>query len=99
MEKPVTVEDIRAKYPNPQKSADLQVGYCVGGALCQYVGMNLRYPICGLDTALRRSNPSLSAARAAVWRRRIISANDRCDFESAWQALGRALVEVGEREG
>lgn len=106
------VEIIRAAYPKPMRicqAADEHkqaTGYCVGGALIQFYGMEfdhvmeeqmpvecLRFPGPGLVArAIRRHVPQFSYMDAEIWGERIIENNDKGRFSRAWNYLARALA-------
>jgi hypothetical protein len=103
----ITVEEIRAKYPNPSL-ANLGVSatfieedipqpddYCVGGALCLTMGYSkaLCFPETkDLAFVLYRANTGLPLYLAAAYAERIICNNDKGNFALAWETLGEALA-------
>lgn len=102
MHQPITVEKIRAMYPDPViSSKGIENGrYCVGGALCLYTGIESRIPMTAtLANRLRVINPALwdktprtLKDMGSTYAFQIITANDDGDFEKAWQLLGEALT-------
>lgn len=98
----VTVEEIRAKYPNPVKAiaGNLRDGYyCVGGALCKFLygDSGEAFPISQLNRALVAANPALARNIHCVYTKAedfgasIIGQNDSENFEAAWKFLDEAL--------
>jgi len=88
-------EDIKARYPKPVRTG--YGDYCVGQALCMYVGYPTQ-PFPGpstISSALRQANPNLGAmgGRRDSYERAltIINNNDAGRFSKAWTALCRAL--------
>lgn len=99
----ITAAEIRAKYPNPSAcgvSHD-ESNYCVGGALCQFLGEDYRFPLPGeMADRLGRINPSLNADRALEFGFEIMNANEEQNFDRAWQLLDEALTwKLHSREG
>lgn len=99
MNKPVTMEAIRAFYPRPKNATkpymagELNVGYCVGGALCKYIGhTEANFPIVAvLADCLMEANPELDEHDAMSYALDIVTHNDNDDFDAAWEVLHRAL--------
>ncbi len=100
----ITVEEIKAKYPNPviAPPADEPIDgrYCVGGALCRCLGEPYaRFPsVCLIADVLMVANPRLSETRAYDFAFKITLSNDAGDFEGAWSFLDMALT-WGRDEG
>ena len=98
----ITVEEIRARYPNPRAKGEIfRLGeYCVGGALmlwlCDqrgcYAPIGYSFPNGDrLSWTLRMLNPAIDYALACSFSCDLIHANDTGDFEKAWRLLGEAL--------
>ena len=107
MNKRITVERIRKKYPNPSSCpADMALAppspndYCVGGAFCLYVG----YPAKAEFTGKRYDFPGPVSLAGVIqeytglkWSdayhagEEIISLNDRAKFDEAWESLKKVL--------
>ena len=93
----MTIADIQAQFPHPCRArpgpAHELGAYCVGGALCLSAGARWRWPEpWQLRQALRRLNPALREASASWYARRIIKANDRAEFATAWRLATAALA-------
>lgn len=88
------IKQARAKYPNPislKDSKDTNNEYCVGGAICQTLGRNVRFPASySLDHALSQANPNLGAMGLG-FACSIIRANDTRNFDKAWELADEAL--------
>ena len=97
----VSIANIKAKYPNPRRVTDDirdGEGYCVGGALCLYLGGYRNFPYFDtLAEAIKQANPN--AKDVYMVAQAIILANDDGDFEVAWHLLDKALSDVPERDG
>ena len=102
----VTLAAIRRKYPHPRashKSNSLPESYCVGGALCKFVGIASR------DSECFPSNESIREAWAKAMKidwytlrdkdrnevrgiiGMLIGSNDAGRFKAAWMRLGKLL--------
>lgn len=84
----MTVEEIRAKYPNAisadDRSRDIENQYCVLGAACSYAReFCCTFPL--YSTASQILGISYEAAR------NIATLNDNKQIEEAWAALDVAL--------
>ena len=96
----VSIADIKAKYPNPKRVTDDMrdgEGYCVGGALCLYQGIDRRFP--GLSTlalAIEQANPDADDVYRIA--QAILQTNDYGDFELAWALLDKVLTDVPKRD-
>lgn len=90
-----TVEEIRARYPHPVISIARRPGaYCVGGALCRFVGVEApQFPwYREIEKALRVLNPFLTNDVAFDFAQRIVNRNDEGKFDDAWEAVREALA-------
>lgn len=90
----ITVEAIRAAYPNPRTyDPNLDEGYCIGGAfMCYCSEFPLAFPdhtVLGL--ALHKVRPRRSLPRVIRTAFMITQCNDRGEFEQGWKLLGRFL--------
>lgn len=88
------IDAVRDRYPVPSQEKTTDV-YCVGGALCLYMGRPTRIPSVQelrdlLEEQFCRERPNLARAAAHV----IIRLNDAAKFEAAWQAA--AAAEAGD---
>ena len=93
----MTIPDIQAQFPHPRRAVQSPArepgAYCVGGALCLSVGDRWHWPEpWQLRQALRHLNPALRHASASWYARRIIKANDRAEFATAWRLATAALA-------
>jgi hypothetical protein len=95
--------EIRARFPRPvgftKERYATSDAYCVGGSLCLYDKPHLRgvaewrfLAVKVLASVRQDHNPYLSAVRAWYYARRLITANDRSNFERAWAWAARALA-------
>lgn len=67
--------------------------YCVGGALCLYLGVFTRWPDTWLlAETLIKANAELNDKRALSFANDIIQLNDSGDFDHAWKRLEEALT-------
>lgn len=82
----MNINEIRAKYPNPEVSKMHGGQYCVLGAACMYKGIA---HITTFPTALQSSAWLRIPIDAA---NEIIDANDSGDFDKAWRLLDEALA-------
>jgi hypothetical protein len=97
----LTMEDIRARYPNPISAKTLPrptEGYCIGGGVVCFSGFaydEFKFPS-GLTIAntLQVLNPALDAVDAARYAKQIMCDNDDERFASAWAGVEAALKEV-----
>src|SRR5437879_3327606 len=94
----VTMEEIRAKWPNAIPSVIAQENlldpYCVGGAVCRFTDglMDFRFPTDGsLAERLRVLNRSLSLQDALCGAINITSLNDAGNMDEAWAEVDRLL--------
>ena len=89
------VEQVREKYPKPSRArpdTKIREAYCVGGALCLFIGSTMRFPCSGdLANILRSLNIDLSDDAAITYADAIIRKNDSGDFDGAWDYLSGAL--------
>lgn len=87
------VGHIRTEYPNPLKAAASCVtgAYCVGGALCQFIGLHQSFPMKEELQHVLRDEVGLSNGESYRYARRIISRNDMGKFDEAWAVLEEAL--------
>jgi len=103
LSKPMTVEAIRASFPNPVSLGDKIVcgQYSVGGALCQYIGeehSTLLWPnCCVLKVALCRANPEfrikfVNRFFAHVYAMAIVNMSEDGNVDQAWAKLEEALA-------
>lgn len=101
MSAPLTVGQIRFRYPAPtaMKNEDWLWEsppdyYCVGGALCAFLG----YTAAGFPSieevayALLQANPDLLEFQAERFAAGIACENDHERFEDAWRILDEALT-------
>lgn len=96
------VEDVNRHWPNPVSASGETrgQGYCVGGAFVRACGdSGIGFPGNGyLDIRLRMANPRLKpspfigADTSSQFASRIITLNDRGDFDEARAELLRALL-------
>ncbi len=99
----VTIEQLKAEFPNPVPALHSAEGeYCVGGALCRYLAkhgetcpISLYWPRFPSSThllcALVMSNNKLDISTARRYADHIIWLNDVGRFEASWLELGSAL--------
>ena len=101
----MTAQDIRLRYPNPHSGSPLapltyarrEDHYCVGGALCKYLGsekgwQGANFPmVSALCDVLQEVNEHLTYAGALRRARGITVANDAGHFDAAWHLLDLAL--------
>jgi len=99
----VGIDILRKKYRAPKpawNSGRSQSDYCVGGALCGELCVELGYPIADpplfpsedlLAEAMCVCNNNLPKRQALVFAREVSQKNDRGFFEDAWAALEEAL--------
>jgi hypothetical protein len=91
------LKQIREKYPYPSRlpHGDESWGdesYCVGGALCQFVGNGIEFPtVSMLANVLCAVNKNLSDEKGGEYAFKIIMENQAGNFDSAWDVLGDAL--------
>lgn len=83
------IEDIQAKFPAPVKEAQRKEAadvYCIGGALCLFMGNHQRFPnVQDLTEVLiddYKKDPTVATTAATL----IVLLNDDGKFEAAWQA-------------
>lgn len=96
---PITMLDIRARYPHPQTSAAPRRSgvYCVGSACLLAAGLpwtDVLFP--GEDDvarALCQLNPALASGGALGYAIHIIQNNDHGRFAAAWEYVAFALEE------
>lgn len=97
----MNVEDIKAQYPDAGPADPRAHGgpYCVGGALCQYLGKSgvFKWPtVWELAFTLQEANPNLDDSKARQYAARIMDLNDMAeDIPAAWDMLGKALNDEG----
>lgn len=101
----MTARDIRKRYPDPQSGEPeaplrypgIDDNYCVGGALCKYLGsqegwQGANFPtVSALCDVLQEANDRLTTASALRRAKDITLANDCEEFERAWHLLDLAL--------
>ena len=102
----IDIQRIRDYYPHPCREVDAptyllgtpQIGYCVGGALCLYLGRTLEgitdshFPMDEhLAELLLACRPSLTYKSALNYARLITHLNDDGEFERAWWMADKAL--------
>ena len=100
----ISVTALRRKYPRPRKALEGTPGvkgeYCVGGALCQEIGMDstFNFPATSwVFEALKKANPRLSGLPDKQYSEvygkaiKLTHANDHGDFKTAWKILGELL--------
>jgi hypothetical protein len=101
----MTARDIRMRYPHPQSGLTpaplryphLDDNYCVGGALCKYLGseegwQGANFPmVSALCDVLQEANAHLTYAGALRRSAAITRVNDAGNFEKAWHLLDLAL--------
>lgn len=91
----ITIADIQQRFPDPVSCHSGKIGgcdYCIGGAVCQFVGMPYTFPQRAiLAVALQRLNPHLKAEIAYPYAVAIINLNDEYEFEEAWAVVNEAL--------
>jgi hypothetical protein len=108
------IDQIKSKYPHPVSMRSIETTdpnwesyYCVGGALCQFVGIksgNITtdgFPLSlYIAKALRELNPDLpdlsppdqfEYVRGETIARQIMTLNDQGDIEGAWNKVREAL--------
>lgn len=103
----MTITEIQRRYPRPEAcdgetESYRTCGYCVGGALLmclrQYSTLTTFHPSErfpseeGLAKVLQHYNGHLNAAQAYVCASGIISANDRKEFDVAWERAHAAII-------
>jgi hypothetical protein len=95
----MTIDEIRAHYPDPIAAADYTTGegYCVGGALCRSAGWSdlQEFPMSGrIAEALRILNPFLNNQQSLAYHyaRAIMTLNDTRRFDDAWTLAEEALT-------
>lgn len=83
------IEDIQEQFPAPveeKKRKESAGAYCVGGALCLFMGRPTRFPnVQDLTEVLvecYHKDPTISTTAATL----IVLLNDDGKFEAAWQA-------------
>src|SRR5713226_4486071 len=99
----VGIAVLRKKYPDPKpawNSGRSQTDYCVGGALCGELCVELGYAISEpplfpsddlLAAAMCRCNNNLPKRQALTLAREVNQKNEEALFEDAWSALEEAL--------
>lgn len=100
LRKPVTMRQIRRRFPQPvsthvvQDSPLYMDSYCIGGAVCHMAGLlSIRFPHrLYFRDALLTLNPTLPFDEAQSYADAIIVANDSDDFQEAWTLLDKALT-------
>ncbi len=94
----ISVVDIQQEFPDPvscHSDRTHKYHYCVGGAVCQSVGMLYDFPRRSiLAVALRRLNPQLKEEIAYRYALAIINLNDDFEFDEAWAVVDRVLNTV-----
>jgi hypothetical protein len=105
----ITLQEIRTQYPHPVSYRDVwpdtakgpETHYCVGGALCSYLGHKGLAPktyygfpqAYKIRQALMIANPRLTLAIADTYANGLMVTNDISrDFEAAWNLLETALT-------
>lgn len=100
----VTAELVKRDYPTPVPAAlhspSDPIGYCVGGALCRFLGGDHAdgWPIgITLAGAIRRARaknglPKLVPEREELLAEQVMEANDEGQLEHAWALLDRAIT-------
>ena len=98
MKEKITLAKLKKKYPHPVPAyrADgvcRKRGYCVGGALCRYVGVKSSFPsVYEMMDAIKISNPIIEACRCLEQKLSSIAAdNDAGRFRMAWSEMGKLL--------
>lgn len=99
----VGIEVLRNKYPHPKpawNSGRSHTDYCVGGALCAEICVELGYAISEpplfpgddlLAEALCLCNNNLPKRQARAFACEVSQKNEEGSFEDAWSALEQAL--------
>jgi hypothetical protein len=99
----VSVEVLRKKYPSPKPAYTGQLSsrdYCVGGALCGELCLELGYPDSDpplfpgaelIAEALCLCNSNLSRRQSLAFAHDVNQKNEEGSFEDAWSALEEAL--------
>jgi dienelactone hydrolase len=94
----ITMQAIREKYPNPEPAVEGATGYCVGGALVLFMGLedpenDTWFPgVKAIAEALQKANPALDyrSAERLAWD--IIADNDHGYMDLAWDKLDIGLT-------
>jgi hypothetical protein len=90
----MTATEIRNRYPNPISIVNVNRldQYCVGGALCLYLGEGRGFPNEEvITTKLRIVNPKIPEKDAREIAVEIIRNNECGNFDTSWQLLDKAL--------
>lgn len=94
---PISIEDIRIKFPNPSKSAMGEYdenAYCVGGAFMQSVGKHIRFPFPTqmshwvAEYRFLMELPEIERVQLLMGCSEVIRQNDLGRFDTAWHLLG-----------
>ncbi len=101
MKAKLSITALRKKYPHPVRGFGAYDGqYCVGGALCRAVGLDIDFPVeQKLKEAVLKANPRIDwyaiSTKDHRWAyshiRGVLEANDVGNFDLAWSLLGELL--------
>ncbi len=96
MEIPTSVDEVRARYPNPEQYDGGDSGasndYCVGGALCMMLEYTYSsFPGNRLLADVLQGHYNIDFATAMELATHITESNDAGHFEEAWLWLDKAI--------